>query len=140
MPLHVTIDCSDPHAQARFWASALGWEVEDLHDLIGGVIDAGHIAADSDEIVEIDGRRAWRDMSRLMSPDGDGSRVLLQRVPEPKTAKNRVHLDIAAPAGDRDALVEQLLGLGATKLWDGQQGPMSWVTLADPEGNELCVS
>lgn len=140
MPLHVTIDCSDPHAQARFWAVALGWEVEDLHDLIGGIIEAGHISADSEDIIELDGRRAWRDMSRLMSPDGDGSRVLMQRVPEPKTAKNRVHLDIEAPGGDRQAHVERLLALGATKLWDGQLGPQTWVTLADPEGNELCVS
>ena len=89
--------------------------------------------------MEIDGRRAWRDDAAAKSPDVLG-RLLFQRVDEPKIAKNRVHLDIHTPEGERDAKVDQLLGLGATKLWDGQVGPQSWVTLADPEGNELCVS
>ena len=55
-------------------------------------------------------------------------------------AKNRLHLDLHAPDGERDAAVAALLERGATKLWDGQMGPMTWVTLADPEGNEFCVS
>ena len=57
-----------------------------------------------------------------------------------RSAKNRVHLDLHPGEGERDAKVGQLLALGATKLWDGQVGPQTWVTLADPEGNELCVS
>ena len=139
MPLQVTFDCTDPHAQARFWAVATGFELEDHHDMIGGLIDQGVVPADSDDVVEVDGRRRWRDYAAATAP-ADGNRLLFQRVAEPKTAKNRVHLDLHPGDGKRDELVQTLLGLGATHLWDGQQGPQSWVTLADPEGNELCVS
>ena len=141
MALQVTFDCTDPHAQARFWAVAVGFEVDDHHDMIGGLIDAGQVPADSEDVVEIDGRRAWRDYASATSRDeADDNRLLFQRVTEGKTAKNRVHLDLHPPEGTRDALVARLLDLGATHLWDGQLGPQSWVTLADPEGNELCVS
>jgi hypothetical protein len=62
-------------------------------------------------------------------------------VPDPTAGKNRVHVDLAVGAdGDRAAEVERLISLGATKLWDGQEGDETWVTLADPEGNEFCVS
>ncbi len=62
-------------------------------------------------------------------------------MPEPKTVKDRIHLDLHLQGGDdRAEVVERLLGMGATKLWDGRQGPQTWVTLADPEGNEFCVS
>lgn len=137
MPLQVTFDCTDPHAQARFWAAALDYEIEDHHELIGEVVAAGHLPADSPDIVERDGRRAWRDYAAVKA--ADGNRLLFQVVPEPKAGKNRVHLDLHQPEGQRDAKVAQLLELGATKLWDGQVGPQTWVTLADPEGNELCV-
>ena len=139
MALQVTFDCTDAHAQARFWAVALDYELEDHHDLIVGLIDAGQVPEDSEDVMEVDGRRAWREYAAARAPDGSG-RLLFQVVPEPKTAKNRVHLDIHTPEGEREAKVDQLLGLGATKLWDGQVGPQTWVTLADPEGNELCVS
>jgi len=137
MALQVTFDCADPHAQARFWAVALDYDVEDHDELIGQVIAAGHVTADSDDIVVIDGRRAWRQYAAAKSRDSD-DRLLFQEVPEPKTVKNRVHLDLHVP--DPDAKIAQLLELGATKLWDGQLGPQTWVTLADPEGNELCVN
>jgi hypothetical protein len=139
MALQVTFDCADPHAQARFWSAALDFVVEDHDELIGEVIAAGHVTPDSPDIIELDGRRAWRDYAAAKARDGD-DRLLFQVVPEPKTAKNRVHLDLHQPEGQRDAKVAQLLELGATKLWDGQLGPLTWVTLADPEGNELCVS
>ncbi len=64
-----------------------------------------------------------------------------QKVPEGKTTKNRVHLDWSV--ADREAEVQRLLGLGATRLWDVQEkageDEMEWTTLADPEGNEFCV-
>lgn len=141
MALQVTLDCKDPHAQARFWAVALGYQVDDHHDMITGLIDGGHLPADSDDVVEIDGRRAWRQFASCSPTDPtDENRMLFQTVPEAKTVKNRMHLDIQAPEGQRDAKVAELIALGATKLWDGQLGPQTWVTLADPEGNELCVS
>ena len=60
-------------------------------------------------------------------------------MPEPKTVKDRIHLDVQVGAERRDAEVERLVALGATWLWEASQGPHSWVTLADPEGNEFCV-
>ncbi len=139
MALQVTFDCSDPHAQARFWAVALDYDVEDHDETIGQIIAAGHLPADRDDITTIDGRRAFRAYAGANARDTD-DRLLFQRVPDTKTVKNRVHLDIHVAEGQRDAKVKQLLDLGATKLWDGQLGPQTWVTLADPEGNELCVS
>ena len=61
-------------------------------------------------------------------------------VPELKAGKNRMHVDLHVGDERRAAVVERLLALGATKLYDGQLGPQSWVTMADPEGNEFCVS
>ena len=73
-----------------------------------------------------------RDPSRARSPAG----LLFGAVPEAKTVKNRLHLDFRPD--DRDAEVERLLALGATRA-DVGQGDESWVVLADPEGNEFCV-
>jgi hypothetical protein len=141
MALQLTFDCSDPHAQARFWAVAVGFEVDDHHDMIGGLIEAGQVPADSDDVITVDGRRTWRQYASASPRDpADSNRLLFQQVPEPKTAKNRLHVDIHTPEGEREAKVAELIALGATKLWDGSIGPSTWVTLADPEGNELCVS
>lgn len=95
----------------------------------------------ADDIELVDGRRRFRQYASVAPTDpSDDNRILFWAVREPKVAKNRLHLDLHAPEGERDAKVAQLLELGATKLWDGQLGPQTWVTLADPEGNELCVS
>lgn len=67
-------------------------------------------------------------------------RVLFQVVPETKTVKNRVHLDIRVGADRIDAEVARLVGKGATVLHKGRQGPTWWVTIADPEGNEICLA
>ena len=137
--LQIAIDCADPHALARFWAAAIEYELEDHHDQIVEIIGAGW--ATDDDTVEIDGRKAWRTAAACRDPQGSGPRLLFQAVPEPKTIKDRIHLDLHfAPGTDRDAIVARLVELGATKLWDGQQGPEQWVTMADPEGNEFCVN
>ena len=60
-------------------------------------------------------------------------------VSDPKTVKNRVHLDVTTSAGDRDQEIERLLALGARRVNVGQTGTESWTVLADPEGNEFCV-
>jgi hypothetical protein len=142
----VVFDTADPHRQARFWAEALGYVVEDHGALIRQLLAAG--AARDDDVVEVDGRVAWRNAAAVRDPDdpvdeatgvGLGGRVLFQVVPEPKTAKNRVHLDLHVGTGRAAAEVERLTGLGATVLWEGRQGPATWTTLADPEGNEFCV-
>jgi hypothetical protein len=144
LDLQITFDAADPHALARFWAAALHLEVEDHDDMIGQMLDAGH--ASPVDVVVIDGRRAWAGAAGCLDPAGRYPRFLFLQVPEGKTAKNRVHLDFHlhdTPPDDRDsareAEVDRLIALGATKLHDGSLGPQRWVTLADPEGNEFCV-
>ena len=136
----VAVDCADPHALARFWAAAVEYELEDHHDMILEIVGAGF--ASDDDIIEIDGRKAWKTAAACRDREGTGPRLLFQQVPEPKTVKDRIHLDLHHLQGDefRESEVGRLIGLGATKLWDGQQGPQRWVTMADPEGNEFCVA
>ncbi len=141
MALQVTFDCTDPHAQARFWAVAADMQVDDHHDMITGLIEGGQVPADSEDVEEVDGRRRWKPYASISPTDeADGNRMLFQLVEEPKVAKNRVHLDLHVPEGERPTKVAQLIELGATWLWDAAVGPQSWDTLADPEGNEFCVS
>jgi hypothetical protein len=139
----IAVDCADPHRLNRFWSAAVGYEMEDHHDMILQIVAAGWASLEEDTI-EIDGRRAWKIAAACVDPAGRGPRLLFQQVPEPKTVKDRIHLDLHfEPHGDdaaREAQVARLIELGATKLWDGQQGPQRWVTMADPEGNEFCVA
>ncbi len=135
--LQVAIDCADPHTLVRFWAAVAGYEVEDHHDGVEQMIAAGY--ASRDDAVEIGGRLQWATAAACFDPEGGRPRLLFQQVPEAKTVKDRIHLDLHFPAGGA-AEVERIIGLGATRLWEGQQGPHTWVTLADPEGNEFCVS
>lgn len=82
---------------------------------------------------ELDHRTA--DYVVLRDPDDTEPKVFLQRVPEPKAAKNRAHIDIEVP--DEQAAVARLVALGATVLW--RQPEDTWTVLADPDGNEFCV-
>ena len=76
------------------------------------------------------------------APDGNAcDRILFMLVEEPKTAKNRAHLDVrATPERELDATKDTLLARGATFLWEAAEGPYRWYTMADPEGNEFCIS
>lgn len=142
----VVFDCADPNRLAPFWAEALGYVVEDNSALITALLEQGAIS-DAD-VVEVDGRKAFGTAAAVRDPDapfdevsgiGQGGRVLFQQVPEAKTVKNRVHLDLHV--GDRrEEVVARLVGLGATVIGEGQQGPQTWLVLADPEGNEFCVA
>ncbi|MEU3253722.1 VOC family protein [Streptomyces sp. NPDC006997] len=147
-PLHwkLVIDAADPHAQADFWAAALGYEVEDNSALIERLL--GFDAVPAELTVESHGRRAWRDLIAVRHPDdphdeesgtGLGRRLLFQRVPEPKTGKNRLHLDLHPGAGRRADEVERLRGLGASVLREVKEAGGEWVVMQDPEGNEFCV-
>ena len=137
-PFQVAIDAADPHALNRFWSAAMGYEMEDHHDLVKQLLDSGQVTRD--ETIELDGRPAFKDAAACRDAEGLAPRLLFQTVPEPKTVKNRVHLDLHVGDERRDAEVERLTALGASRLWDGQQGPQRWVTMADPEGNEFCVA
>jgi hypothetical protein len=142
----VVIDAADPHRQARFWAEALGYLVEDNSVLIERLRAAGAVT-DAD-LVEIDGRPYFRDLVAVRHPtepfdpvrgSGLGRRILFQRVPEGKVVKNRVHLDLSVGPDRRDAEVTRLKGLGASVLREVRQPGGEHVTMQDPEGNEFDV-
>ena len=114
--VHIVVDAADPSRLAAFWADALGWVV----------------AADEPDEAEI--RPAGFEY-----PGPDALPLVFVLVTEPKSAKNRLHLDLSTTSAEHQtAEVERLLGLGASRL-DIGQGQVPWEVLADPEGNEFCV-
>jgi len=147
----VTFDALDPHAQARFWAEVMHYEVEEQDGLVRGLLDQGIVT--EDDVIEIDGLMYFRVGAGIRPPGAedaemrDNKRILFMAVPEPRVAKNRVHLDLHAGARDDseegrarlEAEIERLEGLGATVLYRHDDIDGRWVTLADPEGNELCL-
>ncbi len=136
--MQLTFDAADPHALVRWWADLLGYDVEDGHDLVGQLLAAGVITPE--QVVEVEGRRAFADAAAASDPDGVGPRLLLQRVPEPKTAKNRLHLDLRIGADALESEVVRLQGLGATFVgWNSHPGTR-WAVMRDPEGNEFCLT
>ena len=109
--LGFVLDCRDPGALAPFWAAALRYMT------VGGV-----------------------DNYTLLTPDGrDGPNLLLQRVPEAKATKNRMHFDLHT--ADVETEASRLEALGARRLEDQtmHEHGSSWIRMADPEGNEFCV-
>ncbi|MEV0613569.1 VOC family protein [Nonomuraea sp. NPDC050404] len=137
----VVIDAAGPHALAEWWADALGWQVEPQDEaFIRELVNKGH--ASEEDVMTYNGALVWRSGAAIRHPDGleRAPRVLFQLVPEPTPGKNRAHLDIRAGAGNIEAEVGRLTARGAKELHRGRQGANWWVTLADPEGNEFCVS
>ncbi|MBA2697632.1 MAG: VOC family protein [Nocardioidaceae bacterium] len=138
----VTFDAAHPHVLADWWADALGWQVEPSdEDFIRSMIAQGF--ASDDDTTTHHGVLVWKEGAAIRHPDaaaGPGGRLLFQLVPEGKTVKNRVHLDVRVGADDVEAELQRLTNAGATFLHRGQQGPHSWVTITDPEGNELCLT
>ncbi len=140
----VAVDCADPHGLADWWAETLGWVVEEQDaDFIRRMIAEGY-ATDADTATR-NGRLVWGDGAAIQHPDGPlpsghRRRIIFQQVPEEKIAKNRWHLDVWVGQDHVREQQEKLIKRGATFLHDGQQGPHTWVTLADPEGNEFCIS
>jgi hypothetical protein len=139
--VQVVFDCADPDRLARFWAQALGYKLQDppqgkqrWEDWL------------RDQGIP---QERWNDANAVVDPDGRGPRIFFQRVPEAKTVKNRVHLDLnvtggpAAPLEERrgqvDAEVERLLGLGASRLRVVEEQGGYWAVMQDPEGDEFCV-
>jgi len=136
----VTFDASDPAALAGFWADVLGYVPQPPPEGFATWEDlARSVGIPEDE---------WDGIAAIVDPDGAGPRLLFLRVPEHKTAKNRVHLDVnvagpGTPPEQRRALIDEevrrLTTLGATKIgaFDGPKGV--WTVMHDPEGNEFCV-
>lgn len=140
--IQITFDAADPAAQARFWAAALGYRLQEPPEGF----------ASWDDWLRDQGipESEWNDASAIVDPEGTRPRIFIQRVPEGKVAKNRVHLDLnvggghGVPLEERrrrvDAEVERLRSLGASDA----RGPIErqleyWVRMNDPEGNEFCV-
>jgi predicted enzyme related to lactoylglutathione lyase len=110
---NVTFDCSDARKVADFWSALTGWNV--YYDDDPEVVVAPHFPP-------------------------DGLTLLFVPVPEDKTVKNRVHLDLQPSDCSRDEQVTRALDLGATVVADHREDDGSgWVTMADPEGNEFCI-
>ena len=137
----VTIDCADPHRLATFWAAVLGYKIQDP--------PTGY--ATWQEFLTAQGvpESEWNSASAIVDSDGDGTRIFFQRVPEPKTMKNRLHLDVNVGGGPSVALaerkprvdeaVERIVGLGASRVGPVDERGEYWVVMRDPEGNEFCV-
>lgn len=136
--IQVTFDCADPHALCAWWAERLNYEVGDVHELVGQLLANGTIT-DAD-VTTVDGRRAFASATAASDPAGRGPRMYFQRVPEPKTAKNRLHLDIQTRADDLQALVDEYVAAGATYVTSDRQPGHDWAVMRDPEGNEFCLS
>jgi predicted enzyme related to lactoylglutathione lyase len=108
---HIVIDAHDLPGLARFWAQVLDWRILSV-----------------------------REREVVIGPDVDSPvGICFMPGPDPKTVKNRLHLDLTTSAGDREPEIERILGLGARRVDIGQTGEESWIVLADPEGNEFCV-
>ena len=107
----LNVDANEPDTLSRWWAEVLGWTVQRDPQ--------------------------YPDEWPVVPPTPeDGPELLFVLVPEAKTVKNRLHLDLRPD--DRDAEVDRLIARGATRA-DVGQGEQTWVVLADPEGNEFCV-
>jgi len=106
---NITFDAADPPKLAAFWAEATGRKIEQAEPYFA-----------------------------LLSSDTDPVRMLFIKVPEGRTAKNRMHVDFSAP--DREAEVVRLVGLGATRGDTHDEYGVNWTVLQDPEGNEFCVA
>ena len=118
----VVVDCRDVRAQANWWARVLDWQID-------------HEANDEVVIVPPHAER----QEETLPPEERQQVLVFVPVPEGKTVKNRLHLDLAPRADDDQAAeVQRLLEMGARRV-DVGQGDVSWVVLADPEGNEFCV-
>jgi hypothetical protein len=133
-PFQITVDCVDADAMSRFWSTALGYVEEPP--------PAGYLS--------------WPDFLRasgiptpppgtinaIVDPDDSGPRILFLRVPEAKTVKNRVHLDIRTGRDDDDkrTKIAQLVDAGATEVRRVEENGSWWMVMADPEGNEFCVT
>jgi catechol 2,3-dioxygenase-like lactoylglutathione lyase family enzyme len=142
LTIQVTFDCADPAALSRFWNEVLGYQLDSPPPPY----------ASWDEALEAWGvpEESRNDASASVDPEGAGPRLFFQKVPEGKSAKNRVHLDVRAAPGlegdQRMAALEEkcaaLLPVGATRLYRREpDGLMSagFIVMQDPEGNEFCL-
>jgi hypothetical protein len=139
--IQVVFDAAEPEKLAEFWELALGYVREPPPEGFESWEEFARSAGIPEE--------QFGEVSSRIDPVGEGPRLFFQRVPEGKTAKNRVHLDIQVgasvpPGEERKRLVsekvEQLVRAGASLAWENETLWGDSVVLRDPEGNEFCVS
>jgi hypothetical protein len=135
--IQIAFDTEDPHRVASFWAEALGYEQQDNSPLVKQLIDAGQLPVEA--TIETPNGREFADVAACLDPDGRRPRLYFQRVPEPKSVKNRLHLDVHVGAEAAPAEIERLKALGATFAWTSNDRGGLCTTLRDPEGNEFDV-
>ncbi|MCZ2401758.1 VOC family protein [Paenarthrobacter sp. Z7-10] len=141
--IQMCVDSKNPQEQADWWAETLGWALEPSDEaFIRSMIEQGY-ATESETMVH-NGVLVWTDGAAICPTEEVGQRgrrrILFQSAPEGKTVKNRVHWDVDLAGDDKDEVRKRLEGRGATFLWEANQGPHFWYTMADPEGNEFCLS
>lgn len=144
----LVVDSGDAQTLADFWSAALEYEVEDPSALIDQLLAAGRLPVEA--VAEHGGHKVFRGYAAIRHPDdpfdqtsgvGRGRRLLFQEVPEGKSGKNRLHLDIHSEPGGLETLVTRLEALGATRVREVDRGPAGhWWTMRDPEGNEFCAA
>lgn len=144
--VQLTIDCAEPARLCRFWAEVLGWVVPPPPSGHASWRDWYLAVGVPEEELEDGGD------DRLVDPDGHGPAIWFQPVPEPKTVKNRLHLDLTVsggretPIAERRALLtaeaERIIALGGRVVrWnDEDYVDHIGVVMADPEGNEFCLA
>ncbi|MFP5021309.1 VOC family protein [Pseudonocardia phyllosphaerae] len=148
--VQITVDAHDPRALSLFWRDALGYVVPAPPGVT--LAPGTDVLAAWDDFLDGIGVPADRrnTSSAVEDPDGAGPRLFFQQVPEAKTTKNRLHLDVRAAPGltgdDRMAALEtecaRLVALGARRLRRDEPAPPlshGFIVLADPEGNEFCL-
>jgi hypothetical protein len=131
LTVQIVVDCEDADRLAEFWAISLDYRLEPPPE---GFADWPSFLEANNLPVPPAGS-----INAVIDPAGAGPRVLFPRVPEPKIGKNRVHIDVRA-GEDRAAKVAQLVDAGATVVQRVAERGQSWVVMADPEGNEFCVT
>ncbi len=146
--LQIVVDCLNPHGLADWWAETMGWQLEPSdEEFIRSMVEKGF--ATEEQTLVHNGVLVWAGGAAIepgAGPDaGAGQpRILFQLAESAKTLKNRIHWDVRLCGtdmeGEKEAVRAALEARGATFLWEANQGPHAWITMADPEGNEFCIS
>jgi hypothetical protein len=139
--MQIVFDAADPARQAQFWSHALGYVIQEPPT----GFDSWPAFLQAQGVPE----EAWNNAAAAVDPSGGRPRLLFQYVAEPKTMKNRLHIDLQSGGGPSvppeeqrrrvDVEVERLTTLGATYVLTTEELGVVWAVMLDPEGNEFCA-
>jgi len=138
----IAIDCADPARLAEFWAAVLGYQTQAPPE----GFETWPAALAAWGVPESE----WNSANAVVDPEGVGPRLFFHRVPEPKSTKNRLHLDVPVSDGPTIPVevkraqiapaVARLVELGAVLQKEVEEMGSCWAVMTDPEGNEFCVT